>query len=420
MAGHIPEPDLETFAHAVRRFQARNCFVTQNIADHFGLLESHVVIEISADPDIELRELAVRLNISRESLRGVVGRLRRKGVIRPTSAQMDRRATALRLTAKGSRMVSEDDERADERMRIFEKAIGAAGIDALTTFCERVGRNQTTAQPAARANEHRLRRSVRWFTRAVGLFEDNLFHSTRLKTLDWYILSELSQNRRTVLARDLAAELAARKNTVSVAITKLEERGLLNRTPGPDAREKILQLTDAGRATARDGLKHAVSVYRQALLGFSLDEVRQFGTLVSRMIGAHYPIYEVIVRPRITVRVARTGGDLALAREFIVTCMHRDNTLRSMHHIVAPPDGITVIALVEENFCGAMDVLKNNGGQWHVNHLQLDETAAGAREDVVNAMLSALENNGVSLSGIRAGAVSTEVERIFRNRLAER
>jgi DNA-binding MarR family transcriptional regulator/N-acetylglutamate synthase-like GNAT family acetyltransferase len=113
--------------------------------------------------------------------------------------------------------------------------------------------NPTSGQSSAagaRALERRIARIRafnRFLTREVGALQEGLLHSP-YSLPEARLIFELA-HRPAVVAATLSQELGLDPGYLSRLITRLEERGLVDRRrSSEDGRQRLLELTDAGRA----------------------------------------------------------------------------------------------------------------------------------------------------------------------------
>jgi len=90
-----------------------------------------------------------------------------------------------------------------------------------------------------------VRRFSRFYTRRIGVLEER-FLGSDFSLTEGRILFELAHHETTT-ASELAKELGLNPGYLSRTLTKLEERGLIDRTASSaDARQNLLQLTEKG------------------------------------------------------------------------------------------------------------------------------------------------------------------------------
>lgn len=100
---------------------------------------------------------------------------------------------------------------------------------------------------------------------------------------EWKVILALSRGVRSHgwLCRDLDVSTGAMTNRLD----KLEDRGLIERSPDPDDRRGVLlELTDGGRERLEEYIDAGASREIELLSGLSLAEKRELNVLLSRLL----------------------------------------------------------------------------------------------------------------------------------------
>jgi DNA-binding MarR family transcriptional regulator len=86
---------------------------------------------------------------------------------------------------------------------------------------------------------------------------------------------------------ELARLLGSAPSTVTAIVTRLESRGQLRRIPDPtDGRKVRLRVTKEGRRQREEIERRSRGYTRRLFSGWTLDELRTFGRLLERFLGA--------------------------------------------------------------------------------------------------------------------------------------
>ena len=136
---------LDAPGHLLRRCHQRSHEIFNDLTDGFDLTRQQFALlhVLTQHPGASVQELANRTGIDRNTLSGIVQRLREKGRVTVQRSAVDARAQQLAITAEGIALVEAiepaihrvsdailaplaPDERA-ELMRLMRKMIGAAG-----------------------------------------------------------------------------------------------------------------------------------------------------------------------------------------------------------------------------------------------------------------------------------------------------
>jgi DNA-binding MarR family transcriptional regulator len=120
-----------------------------------------------------------------------------------------------------------------------------------------------------------------------GVLDAQLRRDDGLMHFEYYVLAMLSEApESTVQMRDLAARTNATLSRLSHVVGRLEERGLVARTPCPqDGRATNATLTDAGWAAVRAAAPgHAATVRQHVIDALDPDQVDQLKGIASAIL----------------------------------------------------------------------------------------------------------------------------------------
>jgi DNA-binding MarR family transcriptional regulator len=141
----------------------------------------------------------------------------------------------------------------------------------------------TPDQSEVWAKYRRLRRELQ---RAQ---DQQLQRDSGLSAADYALLAPLSESADGVLrARELGAEVGWERSRLSHQISRMEKRGLVAReASADDARGSMVRLTEKGReAIEAAAPAHADNVRRLVFDPLTPDEIRLFGDVLDRILGA--------------------------------------------------------------------------------------------------------------------------------------
>jgi len=141
----------------------------------------------------------------------------------------------------------------------------------------------TPDQAEVWAKYRRLRRELQ---RAQ---DQQLQQDSGLSAADYALLAPLSESSEGVLrARELGAEVDWERSRLSHQISRMEKRGLVTREAcADDARGSMVRLTEKGRdAIEAAAPAHAENVRRLVFDPLTPDEMRVFGDVLDRILGA--------------------------------------------------------------------------------------------------------------------------------------
>ena len=105
----------------------------------------------------------------------------------------------------------------------------------------------------------------------------------QLSVPEWRVLACVCQDR-PFTAKAVCEVTDLEKATVSRAVRRLEERGLIRRTPLPeDQRAQVLSLTDAGSSLMKELLPLAYAWEGRLLEALSGQELRDFQNIIAKL-----------------------------------------------------------------------------------------------------------------------------------------
>jgi len=104
---------------------------------------------------------------------------------------------------------------------------------------------------------------------------------------DYEVLSLLRRNEPTLLSpAEVAQELLASPSGMTGKLDRLEEQGLIRRTPDPQDRRAVrLRVTDAGRTMMDEAFGASLGAYESMLDGLSRTETQDLAALLEKLLG---------------------------------------------------------------------------------------------------------------------------------------
>jgi DNA-binding MarR family transcriptional regulator len=121
-----------------------------------------------------------------------------------------------------------------------------------------------------------------------GVLDAQLRRDAELTHFDYYALAMLSEApRRTLRMTSLAAQTNASLPRLSHVISRLEDRGLVERFPCPDdARATNVRLTPVGwDKVRRTALGHVANVRQHVIDALTPEQVRQLAGITEAILG---------------------------------------------------------------------------------------------------------------------------------------
>lgn len=115
----------------------------------------------------------------------------------------------------------------------------------------------------------------------------NQVRAMGMQVYEWRIMAVL-YGTNGVTVGGLARRCLIKQPTVTKNIDRMEERGLVARSPSPeDRRQVIISLTDQGRAIVADLVRRAGAHEAEVLAEFSSDEAETLKRVLRRLIESH-------------------------------------------------------------------------------------------------------------------------------------
>ena len=132
-----------------------------------------------------------------------------------------------------------------------------------------------------------------------GVLDGQLRRDAALTHFDYHVLAMLSEApQRTLRMTELATRTNATLPRLSHVVRRLEERGLVERTPCPsDGRATNARLTDSGWAKVRDTAPgHVATVREHVLDALTPEQVDQLSTIAEALLTRLDPDRRLYVR----------------------------------------------------------------------------------------------------------------------------
>lgn len=288
-----------------RSFQEQYRVVAQSYSSTVSLLELSILIELEIDPARSQRDFVRLFRVTPQVLSRAVQRLLKRSFIRESRGQADGRTRALTLTAHGARQLASIDSEANAILEEMIRDLPQRDVRRLREILGVLEQSFPDVRASVRGIDHPLRGPIRTFTRGFGLLGNSVFGVTEISTFEWHILAAVADGNGVARASDLAGRFHAPKNSLSVVLSRLERRRLIERSAaqGADSRTKPLALRPPGRQLLRRIETNAVRILAKAMEPLSDSALGELQSLMARFIQRDPDEYRVEVP--FTVRPVR-------------------------------------------------------------------------------------------------------------------
>jgi DNA-binding MarR family transcriptional regulator len=334
-------------------FQYRNDFLGSAYQQPISLHQSHILIEIAAQPGVTARQL-IDLGLgSQVMIARRIAELLELGFLRSEVSANDARKQLLNLTSSGREVLKKLDARSNSLKEIFGEGFAEAELIKLASLinhlCDAAG---IPASSALRA-EPALRPAFRRLARFMGVIGSN-FMNSQLSSSEWQILQAIRYSPDAVSANVLVTLLKMEQSVLSRTLGVFIKNGLIaERVDAKDARRKVLSMTKKGMAQLEKIDLTAVNQIENALT--TLTKVEQ--NLLPRLL-AEYSFGRVLANiNNLTFRSECTDNERDQLREWFVRILLTDEIVKVPFEILHPRNRVisaweitdtpTPIAIVE-------------------------------------------------------------------------
>lgn len=131
-----------------------------------------------------------------------------------------------------------------------------------------------------------LARLIVEFYERLSAWEDAVVKGSGLTTAQNHTI-EIVGHSGAIKMKDLAAKVGVTTGTLTVAVDRLEEKGLLKRVPHQtDRRSFLIELTDAGQEIFKQHHAHHLELTKTMLEGLTGEEKAFFEGVIQKLIGS--------------------------------------------------------------------------------------------------------------------------------------
>ncbi len=272
---------LERLTDQFRVLQKRNRFVAGAHDTGLDLMESHALVELSANSNLSAADMQRLLSISKSANFRLFRRLKQEGFLAAKSQKNKVRQPSFQITTRGRKVLQAFDSAANANLERFCEGLSREECLKLLKYFEVVADWYGVLPSPKRAAEHILRPAMRRVTRAFGLLGDSVLGSG-LNSVKWHCMHEIASNPVVGFGGDLSRILGISPTTVSYTVRWLEKSKLVKREKSErDGRHQLIKVTKRGQELLTKLQRHFVDELSSALENLELEELKEFVSIMA-------------------------------------------------------------------------------------------------------------------------------------------
>ncbi len=298
------------------RLQQRNKFV--GFVEHTSLspLETHLILEIQAEPGLPISTYAHRLMVEISLCTRITQKFVQRGFIVVRASTFDLRRKEVLLTPKGVALIATIDEFANQVVSALRAGQTKRSWGELVRFFSMLADAGGVPRAPKRPQEDEYRVQQRRITRLLGLL-GNFAWGTSLTSSEIQILTEVCHAPLPPRITELAELLGLQPHSTGEVISKFEAGGLLRKKPFEgDGRVSVVVATPKGRRSLREAEERACALLSKAAREFTLSQLKQLIRILehsTRTVDLFWPMLPLSLR----LDYARSERQKRLARGFV-------------------------------------------------------------------------------------------------------
>ena len=267
-----------------RIFQRNNRFITEAHGSGLGLTESHLLIEVSGNPELTAKDFVEIVGLDQSSVSRTVNGLTKRKLLVQTPSPADKRRKNLSLSPEGKEAVKSKDKQSEKMIEQFESNLSSSERKTLLHYLTLLADGLEGAKSVVRKEESPFRPQIRRLTRVLG-FLGNDFMESSISSAQWQLLTEISNFNGTISSLELGKIMNLAPTTISINLSRLEDAGLISKTLSEtDKRKRELELSTTGRKVLAEISQRANKRLSLALESLSSKELEQFLSLLKRFV----------------------------------------------------------------------------------------------------------------------------------------
>jgi|GEM_PF-2278925 len=264
------------------RLQQRNKFV--GVVDHTGLspLETHLIIEIQAEPGLTISAYASRMMVELSLCTRVIQKFARRGLVLVKPSVHDLRRKEVVVTTRGVALIDSIDQFANQVVALLRESQTDRSWSELIGFFRKLADGGGVPSAPRRPQEDEYRVQQRRITRLFGLLGNSAW-GTALSSSEIQILTEVCHAPLPPRITELAELLGLQTHSTGEAISRFETEGLLQkRLFEGDGRVSVVVPTAKGRRFLAETQKQACAHLLGSMSGFSGSQSERLVNIMER------------------------------------------------------------------------------------------------------------------------------------------
>lgn len=332
--------------------QRQNKFVSTTVERTLKLLESHILLELEAQPGITAGQLAGFLCVDRRSVSKALIELSKRNLIKKKTDRSDARRQLLKVTTRAKSQLKRIDTFNNNQIEMSLKDHSASEQQAVRLLYKSISDGCNVPVAATRAGEHWLRPLQRRVTRALGLLTTRAFHSD-LSAVSLHVLRTISGAGHPVSVNEIAAALGIKPSHLSQILSDFERKGYLKRNRSKkDQRIVLISESTKGRRKLKRVEESAAEFLLQALKNLSDNELRKCLAGYQKYVDSGSRVSR-IEQPDII----RFSGDSAKLRGFFSRQLVRMNLEQQLPSVICGDRSVTYTAEIKGDITLAVHFL---------------------------------------------------------------
>lgn len=396
--------------------QQQNHFVARAYETPLSLAESHLLVELDADPSKTSTQLARALGLGKTTVSRIVSGLTAKGYLSSAHTDPDGRVKRLSFTRDGRNVLAQMDRNANRSIARFVDRLSQAELRKFERYLRAMNDGYGAPPCAARKGDHPLLMEGRRQTRGMGFLGSSAYGVGSLPLFDWHILVRLDELPARQTPTDLARFFRVPANTMSGALARLEKADYLYRRPAEtDRRQTIVVASQSGLELLRKLEREARDRLAGALSDLSEGEIEEFATLFAKFAGRAGG--QIVLQPRLSILRLNRDEDRSEARSFLVTQLARRGELHKLGETVIGRQSRSWALFREDRLQAVCEIRAGEGGA-QISHFAAGPEIEGEETEgqfLAIAARSYLEETGGQTIRARESVLSPSLERQLAN-----